>query len=178
MLPEHDVFPLEGDSCTFPRDVYANVQEYSDDIKRAAEYRSYLEEFRQKGEPENKRFLKRGIANSIDTLETIYEVSCGETRELYQRRLENGLIPESWIEETVLGTSVSSDQSASQEEMWLGTLERIKEKDMNSVLRKIDGTVDQIQEAGYRRSAEVIGFGHDLIINKLRLELTLRGVTG
>lgn len=163
---------------SFSIEIYERVQKYTDGIRNEGEFKVLIASFKEEHKPSLIRMLKRGLQNSILVLETISEVLDPATRQDYLKQLEGREIPEAWVDAIVLGRDQLSlsdyeriSETPENPHRVLDTLMKIKVKDMESILRKTDKVMDSSQENSFRRHAQILGSGHQLVIDRLKLEL-------
>jgi hypothetical protein len=173
---------LQGESRKSLTSIYQRVQEFSDQLPKSEEYRKVISEF-DNGQLESfppgtlptvDFYMKRGIASSIMTIELLALISDPLKHHYLLREFDEGIIPDHWIEETVIQRH--SQRTGITDIYGLETLAVIKQRDMANILKKISSGLDEQQEKGYRHHADVVGRGHDFIISKYKEELEASGL--
>lgn len=148
--------------------ILQEVRAYSDAINRQPEYRRALFELNSNAKPTVELYLEDGVRSSIRVINILERLANPYTKERLLKQLDNGEIPDRWIEELALRDTDSDPYG-------LLSLERMKKITMRFVEKKIKVDTDPTQRDNILLHAHAVERGADLVINKYRQQLERYG---
>lgn len=163
------------------------VKDYSDSILTRPEYKRLLEEFNVVKKPALELGIRQGIQNAAMAITVLEKCTCEETRLNLWNQVDNGEVPYRWILDLLdkAGKVHPSSELKEGEEkpvehhplqIQLEILKQNKENDVASVMKERGEMRDPLQDEAYKRHAEAVAAGHDLLIGFME-QVIARGST-